>query len=203
VYVLKHKYQTLEAFKEFHAKVERETGRKLKCVRSKNDGEYRGPFKRYCRQFGIGLEKSPPNTPRLNGLAERMNRTLTERVIAMLSHAHLPNSFLAEALMNAMYVVNLSPSVPLVDDISQGVWSGKEVSYKHLKVFGCRAFVHVPMDERSKLDSKKKQCIYLSQPSEEFGYSLWDPANRKIVLSQDVVFIEDETIKDNGNQRSQ
>ena len=29
VYVLKHKYQTLEAFKEFHAKVERETGRKL------------------------------------------------------------------------------------------------------------------------------------------------------------------------------
>lgn len=38
VYVLKHKYQTLEAFKEFHAKVERETGRKLKCVRSDNGG---------------------------------------------------------------------------------------------------------------------------------------------------------------------
>nr|XP_040249189.1 uncharacterized protein LOC120966742 [Aegilops tauschii subsp. strangulata] len=46
VYVLKHEYQTLEAFKEFHAKVERETGRKLKCVRSNNGGEYRGPFER-------------------------------------------------------------------------------------------------------------------------------------------------------------
>ena len=63
VYVLKHKYQTLEAFKEFHAKVERETGRKLKCVRSDNGGEYRGPFERYCRNVGIRLEKSPPKTP--------------------------------------------------------------------------------------------------------------------------------------------
>ena len=116
----------------------------------------------------------------------------------MLSHAHLPNSFWAEALMNAMYVVNLSPSVPLAGDIPQRVWSGKEVSYKHLKVFGCRAFVHVPRDERSKLDSKTKQCTYLSQPSEEFGYRLWDPANRKIVRSRDVVFIEDETTKDIG-----
>jgi len=156
VYVLKHKYQTLEAFKEFHAKVERETGRKLKCVRSDNGGEYRGPFERYCRNVGIRLEKSPPKTPQRNGLAERMNKTLTERVTAMLSHAHLPNSFWTEALMNAMYVVNLSPSVPLAGDIPQRVWSGKEVSYKHLKVFGCRAFVHVPMDERSKLDSKTK-----------------------------------------------
>ena len=101
----------------------------------------------------------------------------------MLSHAYLPNSFWAEALMNAMYVVNLSPSVPLAGDIPQRVWSGNEVSYKHLKVFGCRAFVHVPRDERSKLDSKTKQCIYLNQPGEDFGYRLWDLANRKIVRS--------------------
>ena len=77
VYVLKHMYHTLEAFKEFHAKVERETDRKLKCVRLDNGDEYQGPFKRYCRKFGIRLEKSPPKTPQLNGLAERMNRTLT------------------------------------------------------------------------------------------------------------------------------
>ena len=28
------------------------------------------------------------------------------------------------------------------------------------------------------------------------GYRLWDPINRKIVRSQDVVFFEDETIED-------
>ena len=88
-------------------------------------------------------------TAQQNGLIERMNRTLTERVIAMLSHAKLPNQFWAEALMTTVYVLNLSPCVPLEGDIPQKVWSGKEVSYKHLKVFGCRAFMHVPRDERS------------------------------------------------------
>jgi hypothetical protein len=32
LYVLRNKWQVLDVFKEFHAKVERETGRKLKCV---------------------------------------------------------------------------------------------------------------------------------------------------------------------------
>jgi transposase InsO family protein len=97
----------------------------LKCVRSDNGGEYRGPFQRYCRKFGIRLEKTPLKTPQLNGLAKRMNRTLIERVTTILSHAKLPNSFWAEALNHAMYVVNLSPSVPLAGDIPQRVWSGK------------------------------------------------------------------------------
>ena len=93
-YVLKNKYQVLDAFKEFHAKVERETSKKLKCIRSDN-GEYRGPFEKYYRMYGIHHEKTVPKTPQQNGLAERMNRTLAERVTAMLSHAKLPNQFWA------------------------------------------------------------------------------------------------------------
>ena len=58
--------------------------------------------------------------------------------------------------------------------------------------------MHIPRDERSKLDSKTKQCIYLSSPSDEFGYRLWDPIKKKTVRSRDVVFIEDETIRDIG-----
>jgi len=43
-FALKSKDQVLGVFKHFQAKVERETGRKLKCVRSDNGGEYQGPF---------------------------------------------------------------------------------------------------------------------------------------------------------------
>ena len=87
-----------------------------------------------------------PKIAQQNGLAEIVNRTLTERVTAMLSHAKLPNQFWAESLMTAISVLNLSSCVPLGGDIPQRVWSGKKVSYKHLRVFGCRAFVHVPRD---------------------------------------------------------
>ena len=39
--------QALGSFKLFQASVERETGKKLKCVCSDNSGEYRGPLEEY------------------------------------------------------------------------------------------------------------------------------------------------------------
>lgn len=195
-FVLKSKDQVLDAFKEFHVRVERESDRKLKCVRSDNGGEYRGPFENYCKSQGIKLEKTVPKTPQLNGVAERMNRTIEERIRCMLSHAKLPKSFWAEAMFTAVYLINHSPSVPLEGDVPQRVWTVKYVSYKHLRVFGCRAFVHVPINERSKLDKKTKECIFLGYSEDEFGYRLWDPRDRKVVRSRDVVFFEDQTIED-------
>ena len=53
----------LDVFKDFHVRVERETSRKLKCVRVDNDDEYKGPFEKYCREHGIKLEKTVPKTP--------------------------------------------------------------------------------------------------------------------------------------------
>ncbi|KAC9553688.1 hypothetical protein E3N88_45637 [Mikania micrantha] len=147
---------------DFHALVERQTGKKLKCIRMDNGGEYIGPFDAYCREKGIRHQKSPPKTPQLNGLAERMNRTLAERV-------------------------------------RYRVWRGKDVSYNHLRVFGCKAFVHIPKDERSKLDVKTKPCIFLGYGQDEFGYRLYDPVLKKLVRSRDVVFMEDQTLKDIEN----
>ena len=74
--------------------------------------------------------------------------------------------------------------------------TGKDVSYTHLRVFGCRAFVHIPRDERSKLDKKTKQCIFLGYSEDALGYKLWDPVDRKVLRSRDVVFFEDQTIED-------
>ncbi|VFQ74335.1 unnamed protein product [Cuscuta campestris] len=79
---------------------------------------------------------------------------------------------------------------------SDRVWSGKDVSYDHLRVFGCKAFVHVPKDERSKLDVKTRQCIFVGYGHDEFGYRLYDPVEKKLVKSRDVIFMEDQNIED-------
>ena len=63
-------------------------------------------------------------------------------------------------------------------------------------MFGCKTFIHVPRDERSKFDSKTKQCIFLGYSNEEFGYRLWDSATKKFIRNKDVVFFEDEIIED-------
>ena len=85
--------QALKKFKQFQTLVVRQIGKKLKCIRTDNGGEYCGPFDVYCKQQGIRHEKTPPKTTQLNGLAERMNRTLIERVRCMLTEAKLPKVF--------------------------------------------------------------------------------------------------------------
>ena len=72
----------------------------------------------------------------------------------MFSHAKLPKSFWGKAMRTIVDLINLYPSVHLKGDIPERVCKGKDVLYDHLKVFGCKTFVHIPKDERSKLDNK-------------------------------------------------
>uniref|UniRef100_A0A2N9FSS1 Retrovirus-related Pol polyprotein from transposon TNT 1-94 n=1 Tax=Fagus sylvatica TaxID=28930 RepID=A0A2N9FSS1_FAGSY len=131
VYFLKNKSEVFETFKKWRAMVETETDLKLKCLRSDNGGEYiNGGFKEFCAANGIRMEKTIPRTPQQNGVAERMNRTLNERARSMRLHAGLPETFWADAVNTAAYLINRGPSVPLEFRIPEEVWSGKEVMYK-------------------------------------------------------------------------
>src|SRR3954466_1637663 len=40
VYLMKHKYETFEKFKEFQSEVENQRDKKIKCLRSDRGGEY-------------------------------------------------------------------------------------------------------------------------------------------------------------------
>ena len=114
----------------------------------------------------------------------------------MFSHSKLPKSFWGEAMRTSIDLINLSPLVPLKGDVLERVWTRKDVSYDHLRVFGCREFVHIPKDERLKLNVKAKPCIFLGYGHEEFGYKLWDPMSKKIFRSRDVVFLDDQLVDD-------
>lgn len=193
VYMLKTKGQVFETFQNFHAMVERETERKLKCLRTDNGGEYTSnEFENFCSQHGIRHEKTEPGTPQHNGVAERMNRTIVEKVRSMLNMSKLPKSFWAEAVKTAVYVINRAPSVPLGFEIPEKAWKGSDPSYSHLRVFGCKAFMHIPKEKRSKLDSKTTPTIFVGYGGEEFGYRLYDPEKMKVVRSRDVIFHEQE-----------
>ncbi|GKF07900.1 putative ribonuclease H-like domain-containing protein, partial [Tanacetum coccineum] len=54
----------------------------------------------------IKREYSNARTPQQNGVAERKNRTLIEAARTMLADSFLPNTFWAEAVSTACYVLN-------------------------------------------------------------------------------------------------
>eukprot|EP00253_Pinus_taeda_P023270 PITA_23270 len=108
----------------------------------------------------------------------------------MLSGARLGHELWVEAVDTTCYLVNRSPSSALEDKTAQEVWTGKKPSLSHLRVFGCDAYVHVPKEKLTKLDSKSEKCIFIGYKDGLKGYKLWNPVTRNVVYSRDVVFRE-------------
>lgn len=165
-----------------------------------NEGEYMGAFRHYYVKNRIKHEKQVLKTPQYNGIVERMNRIIVERVRIMLSHAKLSKSLWSEAFLTMIDLINFSSLALLNGDVPNKFWKSKDVFDNHLKVFDCRAFVYIIKDEKLKLDSKSKECIFLGYGNEGFKYKLWDPVKRMIVRSRDVVFFEYQIIKGYSNR---
>ena len=90
-----------------------------------------------------------------------MSRTLNERARSIRLYARLPKTFWADVISTAAYLINRESLVPMEFKLLEEVWSGKEVKFSHLKVFGCVSYVHINSDARSKLDAKSKICFFL------------------------------------------
>ena len=109
----------------------------------------------------------------------------------MLKHSGLSHGFWAEALLTVIHIINLSPSRPLGYKIPQELWSRKTPDYGKLRIFGCEAYALVPKDDRRKLESRSRKCIFLGYgPDGSFGYRLWNPETGQVICSADVVFNE-------------
>ena len=83
--------------------VERETGRKIKVLRTENGGKYMSNiFQQHLQQCGIQHQLSTACTLQQNGVAERLNRILVELVRAMLAHKNVGKEFFGRGSVNRM-----------------------------------------------------------------------------------------------------
>ena len=79
----------------------------------------------------------------------------------MLNGVGIAQELWAEVVNTARYLVNMFPSLSLVEMTTHEVCLGKNPSAAHIKVFRCDAFVHVPKEKRSELDNKAVTCIFI------------------------------------------
>jgi len=79
--MLKAKSQVFQKFQHFYAMVEREIGMLLKALMTDNGREYTSnELEEYCRKHGIRHEKTELGTTQHNGVVERMNITIVEKL---------------------------------------------------------------------------------------------------------------------------
>ena len=68
---------------------------------------------------------------------------------------------------------------------------GNKPSISHLRVFGCKAYAHIPDAKRKhKFDGKALECILVGYSNESKAYRLYDVLHKRIIISRDVTFIE-------------
>lgn len=197
IYLMKHKSEVFDKFKEFLAEAERHTGQLLCILKCDRGGEYSSSrFLAFTSSRGIRLEQGPAHTPEHNSVAERYNRTIMERSRAQMIHAAIPKYLWGEVVMATSLILNMSPT-RTINDIPVNVWqqacagNGAHFSdHSFLRVIGCQAFVHIPKSQRRKLDRCAEDLIHIGYEPGSKSYRLWNPSTKRIVISRDVTFNE-------------
>nr|GEW55777.1 retrovirus-related Pol polyprotein from transposon TNT 1-94 [Tanacetum cinerariifolium] len=81
-------------------------------------------FKKICIESWIARYLIVVETPQQNGLAERMNITLMDKVRCLLIQYGLPKTFWAEATCMAAFFINRSPSTAIEKKTPMEMWPG-------------------------------------------------------------------------------
>lgn len=192
VYIMKNKNQAFECFVKFKNFVENQLNKNIKILRTDNGTEFvNNNFSKLCESAGILHQKTCVYTPQQNGLSERCNRTIMERARCLLYDSKLPKNYWAEAVLTAVKLINSSYS-SAIGSIPDEIWFQKPVDYSMFRVFGCRAMALIPKEKRKKLDRKSLECIFLGYSDEVKGYRLMQKDTKKLLISRDVVFFENE-----------
>ena len=67
---------------------------------------------------------------------------------------------------------------------------GKKPDLSHLRVLGCKCYVHIPNSNRQKLDQKSYEAIFIGYPDGTKGYKVYDVKKDRFMISRDVTFFE-------------
>uniref|UniRef100_T1JFH6 Endonuclease n=1 Tax=Strigamia maritima TaxID=126957 RepID=T1JFH6_STRMM len=197
IFPLRSKDQVFETYKKFHARIERSTGKKIKAIRTDRGGEFTSSeFEQFLTSLGVSIQITNAYSPEMNGVAERVNRTVLNSIRAMLLSAGLPKPLWAELAITLVYLKNRYPHSRLGNKISYVLFWKRPVSLAHLKIPGSLAYVHVPKPSRSdKLESRAWKGVMLGYAITR-GFRIWDPITGDVYESKHVKFDETRLYKD-------
>lgn len=192
LFLISRKSKANNIIKKYVNNCETQFGQVPKIFRSDRGGEYSShKLKNFFKKQGIQQQLTAPYSPQQNGIAERKNRYLVEAMRTTLIEVDLPKTYWGEAITTACYLQNRLPTKDK-DKTPFELWHGVKPNLSHVKIFGCKAFAHVPKERRKKLDSKAQMYTFIGYSQESNGYRLLDRKSGKVIISRDVRFFEDE-----------
>ena len=188
----------LSAFQRYQARLERRTGCKIKALRTDGGSEFMGSFGNNLVSNGIILQKGFPHYHTHPAKAERVHQSIMMLGRAMLIESQLPAAFYAEAQLTAAYLHNRTVHGNHTITPYEYIYK-RRPNISHLRPFGCIAYAHIYLENRTKLHPSADRCRLIgyidSDDSQEHqGYKLIREADNAILFSRDVQFDENAPI---------
>ncbi|GJZ71219.1 retrovirus-related pol polyprotein from transposon TNT 1-94 [Tanacetum coccineum] len=166
--------------------------KQIKRVRCDNGREFTSnDMLEFYNEKGILFETTCPHTPQQNGVVERKHRHLLETAHALRIGANLPKRFWGECILTATHVINCLPSKVIKNKTTfELIWNEKP-DYDFLKVFGCLVYFKNTDMKGDKFKERGKPGVFLGYPPRIKGHKILDLETRKIIVSRDVNFHEE------------
>jgi hypothetical protein len=177
LYPMQSRDEAPQHFHDFKTRVENFCATKIAVLRVDNAPELiRGKFQNYCKTTGITYEKTVPDSPNQNGVAERTNLTLASMARALLIDADLSDWFWPFAIQTAVHIKNRVPhsSLPLHKTPFE-LWFGYKPNLAHLRPFGSHCTSRILSNTLSKFDARGEAGRFLGYAKDAKGYIIWVP----------------------------
>lgn len=189
--MLKKRSEVLQAFRNYKRRVEKQTGRRIKKLRTDNGKEYLSTdFNKFLEDEGIARQLTVEYTPQQNGIAERANRTIVEMARCMIQQAKLPQSLWAEAVNMATFIRNRCPTKCLNNKTPYEAWTNEKPYVGFFRIFGSKVIALDKSHKQGKFLQKGNKYVLVGYSQEAKAYRLWKPGTKTIVKSRDVKFYE-------------
>ena len=190
-FCLRAKSESEEFIKSYIIKIQNQFEKKIKYVRHDGAREFAtNSLKTFYQEQGIEQQTTVPYAHQTNGTAERAIRTIVTIGRSLLHHAKLDKCFWAEAAMTAIYVKNRLPSPKIHDKTPFEIVCKSKPSVKHMRVFGCQAYILTPSEKRLKWDPKARIGIFMGYEEVSKAYRVFDIEAGQIMITRDVTFDE-------------
>ena len=151
----------------------------LNTIRTDQGGELArsGDFQQTVLNHGYLLETTGPDASSQNGLAERPNRTLKERVRCLLYTAGLGTEFWSDALIHAAWLYNRTFHRS-IDKTPFEAWTGRKPMVADVLTFGTKLTAKVSDKRQPALDPNSFDGIFLGYTATTSIVRYWDVHTR-------------------------
>ncbi|GJR71384.1 ribonuclease H-like domain-containing protein [Tanacetum coccineum] len=149
-------------------------------------------FIEFCGSKGIKREYSNARTPQQNGVAERKNRTLIEAARTMLADSFLPNTFWAEAVSTACYVLNRVLVTKPHNKTPYELVTGKIPIISYIRPFGCHVTILNTIDHLGKFDGKSDEGFLVGYSLQSKAFRVYNLETKRVEENLHITFLENK-----------